>query len=81
MKCSEVTVNGVDIPVQKDPITDPGKRSKTGRLDLVYRDGQFKTVQGKQSDSLLWTVFENGKILYENTFEEIRARARSWGQR
>jgi len=33
-KCSEITVNGLTRPVFKDPITDPGKASKQGRLTL-----------------------------------------------
>jgi len=33
-KCSEITVNGKASPVFKDPITDPGKISKKGRLTL-----------------------------------------------
>jgi len=33
-KCSEITVSGVPRPVFKDPITDPGKASKKGRLTL-----------------------------------------------
>jgi len=33
-KCSEITVNGAPRPVFKDPITDPGKASKKGRLTL-----------------------------------------------
>jgi len=33
-KCSEITVNGKPAPVFKDPITDPGKASKKGRLTL-----------------------------------------------
>mmetsp|Transcript_57973 Transcript_57973/g.101581 ORF Transcript_57973/g.101581 Transcript_57973/m.101581 type:complete len:659 (+) Transcript_57973:82-2058(+) len=33
-KCSEIVVNGEARPVFKDPITDPGKASKKGRLTL-----------------------------------------------
>jgi nicotinamide phosphoribosyltransferase len=33
-KCSEITINGKTAPVFKDPITDPGKISKKGRLTL-----------------------------------------------
>jgi len=37
MKCSSVRINGVEIDVSKNPITDPGKASKAGRLDLVKK--------------------------------------------
>jgi len=33
-KCSEITINGTAREVFKDPITDPGKASKKGRLTL-----------------------------------------------
>jgi nicotinamide phosphoribosyltransferase len=33
-KCSEVQVNGKVRDVFKDPVTDPGKKSKKGRLTL-----------------------------------------------
>lgn len=35
MKCSSITVDGVERDVYKDPITDSGKKSKKGRLDLI----------------------------------------------
>lgn len=35
MKCSAICVNGEWRNVQKDPITDPGKKSKTGQMKLV----------------------------------------------
>ena len=44
-KCSEIVVNGEARPVFIDPITDPGKASKKGRLtlqkaaDTSYEDG------------------------------------------
>ena len=45
MKCSSITVDGKDRDVFKDPITDHGKISKAGRLDLI-KDGQgnYQTV-------------------------------------
>lgn len=40
MKCSAILRNGKWIDVYKDPVTDPGKRSKSGRLSLYsYRNG------------------------------------------
>lgn len=77
-KCSEITVNGESREVFKDPVTDPGKLSKKGRLSLIKdADGKFQTVSGDNAEgNLLETVFENGKILKEYTFEEVRARAK-----
>ncbi|MCC6572717.1 MAG: nicotinate phosphoribosyltransferase [Planctomycetes bacterium] len=75
-KCSEITRNGHSVPVFKDPVTDPGKTSKKGRLDLILRNGHFRTVSGQGSyGSVLEEVFRNGEILRRETFDEIRARA------
>lgn len=79
-KCSLATVDGVDIEVFKDPVTDPGKKSKRGRLDLVYYQDHYETVQitgdTHSPASEMVTVFENGEILAEYTLDEIRQRAR-----
>lgn len=80
-KCSNVIVNGQYREIYKDPITDPGKASKRGRVDLITNGaGEFETVnirwgQESVSGSELRTVFENGEILIEENFSEIRERA------
>jgi nicotinamide phosphoribosyltransferase len=68
--------------VFKDPITDAGKVSKKGILGLIYNCGVgscgFKTVPKNIADekgNLLRPVFLNGKLLVEDTFEQIRERA------
>jgi nicotinamide phosphoribosyltransferase len=78
-KCSEATVDGKSVDVFKDPITDKGKRSKAGRLDLIREQGQFKTVlQGStRLPSELVTVFEDGKIIKEYDLETVRKTAES----
>lgn len=79
-KCSEVTVAGNSVPVYKDPITDPGKKSRAGRMDLVMELGKFKTVSGdNHPGSQLQTVYENGKMIKEYNLEEIRKRALTTG--
>ena len=59
------------------------KKSKQGRLKLVkqYTTGKYYTVTSLEdtyveSRDELRTVFENGKLLIETTFEDIRHRAR-----
>jgi nicotinamide phosphoribosyltransferase len=75
-KCSEVTVDGHSVDVYKDPITDPDKRSKKGRMDLIMHLGQYQTVRGdNQPGSQLQTIYENGKLIKEYNLEEIRKRA------
>jgi hypothetical protein len=56
-------------------VTDVGKASKAGHLDLVFVEGRYQTVPGPRPDSALVTVFENGEIRRRWTFDEIRARA------
>jgi nicotinamide phosphoribosyltransferase len=81
MKCSSMKVNGEWIDVFKDPITDTIKKSKKGRLDLVRDDytGEYRTVREgtarSEELSQLVPVFENGKILKEYTFVEVRANS------
>jgi nicotinamide phosphoribosyltransferase len=85
MKCSHIyrVVDGktVSVDVFKDPVTDHGKVSKAGRLDLI-RDmsGNWSTVTLGDKDHHLLTVmdlvYENGEVLKEYSFDEIRARAK-----
>ncbi|MDH5442552.1 MAG: nicotinate phosphoribosyltransferase [Candidatus Nomurabacteria bacterium] len=76
-KCAAIKVNNVWIDVMKDPITDPGKKSKAGRMKLIHENGTLKTVREEESDlpNILVPVFENGHIVKEYTFTEIRERA------
>jgi len=105
-KCSEITVNGKASPVFKDPITDPGKISKKGRLTLqkasettipsgeeykgsqetkvpggtgtYHKYGDYVTVADGKGDAkkdLLVEVFNNGSLVKEWTFDEVRLRA------
>ena len=78
MKCSAIKVDGKWIDVFKKPITDPGKDSKKGRL-MLYSDtrGDYftdleKSTFGDVFPTALVPVFENGKILKEYTFTEVR---------
>lgn len=76
MKCSAVRVNGEWRDVYKDPITDPGKSSKKGRVTLYKnRDGSFYSGREDWMESALVTVFKNGKLYNETNFSEIRERA------
>lgn len=80
-KCS-YTINDLgEVEVYKDPITDAGKRSKKGRLDLIKVDGEYKTVklekgQKVHPDSVLQTYYADGVVLVNEDFETIRNRTR-----
>lgn len=78
-KCCFAEVKGKPVDVRKDPVTDPGKRSKAGRLDLVERDGLFQTValgpeEVAAEGTAMQTVFEHGEILAHTTLADCRTR-------
>ena len=61
------------------------KTSKAGRLELIYNASldEYKTVRledvttydNNWSDTLLETVYENGYLVRDMTFAEVRANA------
>jgi nicotinamide phosphoribosyltransferase len=82
MKCSAALVDGKWVDVFKDPITDKGKRSKKGRLVLIKAENNFKTFTTEDTayndvkdQDVLETVFVNGVLTRDMTFDEVRANA------
>ena len=76
MKCSSAQINGKWINVQKDPITDSGKKSKAGRVTLYQaKDGTFSSGVEDWPESALKEVFRDGKLITEYTFDQIRANS------
>lgn len=82
MKCSAMEIGGVWHDVYKDPVTDPGKRSKRGRLKLAYTPGiGYQTlnldeyVKSPYTTYPLVEVYRNGVITKTYTFEEVRTLA------
>lgn len=77
IKCSHVVVNGEARDVWKDPVTDPGKVSKKGRLKLVRDGDDWQSVgENEPGDDQLVPVFRDGEVLADWTLSEIRERAR-----
>lgn len=75
-KCSSITVNGKDRDVFKDPATDPGKKSKAGRLDLIKApDGKYRTVPYLSQESVLETIYLNGNLVKDQKWDDIKKRA------
>lgn len=76
-------VRDVWVGIVKDPITDPGKKSKEGVLTLVRSrmTGQLQTARtdlGKlygEFEDVMVTVYDKGVIMNETTLVEVRARA------
>jgi nicotinamide phosphoribosyltransferase len=92
MKGNAAIVNGEWVDVFKDPITDPGKRSKKGRQELLTNDlGEYVTVglehvHEKLSDgwySAMVTVFDarEGGICYLTNLKDVRERSNTAARR
>jgi len=90
LKCSAAHVNGKWMDVFKDPVTDHAKASKRGRLTLArHREyGTFKTValpdgaveggaatSGPSWEDAMETIWENGELVRDWSFAEVRARS------
>ncbi|WP_257386180.1 nicotinate phosphoribosyltransferase [Tahibacter caeni] len=90
LKCSAAKIAGQWIDVFKAPVTDPGKQSKRGRLALLrHREfGSWRTVPVDETlarpedhvpepgwDHALETVWENGVLLRDWTFAQVRERS------
>ena len=88
-KCSAIQIGGEWRDVYKDPVTDHGKRSKRGRLDLIKIDDEggnrrYETIRldevgrdGAPVRTAMHTVFQDGEIYYtgDESLERIRERA------
>lgn len=79
LKATRVEINGEPRDILKAPITDPGKRSHTGFMQ-VYRNGNGVIVTKDQAtreeaeqQSLLKPVFKNGRLLKDWQFAEVKA--------
>ncbi len=76
-KCSEVVVKGEAQDVWKDPVTDPEKISKQGRLALQRNaTGALETLpeRNAHADELI-EVFADGRLVSPTTFADVRERA------
>jgi nicotinamide phosphoribosyltransferase len=86
MKASSAKINGEWVDVVKDPITDPGKKSKAGRVTLWRSGGEWISAVEQPKGwhdkgigdfvDLLEEVYRDGRLVKEMTFEEVRANAK-----
>lgn len=89
-KASAVLVSGAHGKywkgISKNPVTDPGKKSKEGRLTLArsLMTGQLMTVPlgtevnpvlDAEFEDAMVVVYDSGKLLNQTTLAEVRARA------
>ena len=76
MKATFCVIDGQPKPIFKDPKTDDGTKKSLKGLCKVVKDpeGNILVIDqcGNDDDGLLETVFEDGKLVKEFTFDEIR---------
>jgi len=85
MKCSSAEINGEWIDVQKDPITDSGKKSKAGRVTLWKSGGEYVSAVEQPKGwfdkgfgpftEVLEEVYRDGKLVKEIDFATVRANS------
>ena len=79
-KTANVTVNGEDRDVFKDPVEGHDKASKRGRMALHFKAGAWSTARARRGvedpEDRLKTVFRDGEILVEQSVAEVRRRSR-----
>jgi len=74
-KCSAIKRDNRWEDVYKNPITDPGKKSKRGRLALLHDGNEFRTVRSDSEihpGDCLRTVFLNGEMKHTYKLSEVR---------
>lgn len=82
IKATMVNINGKDIPIFKDPITDKNKKSHTGYLYLgKNKNNVYETLDNvtkeKENTGILVPVFRNGQLLIDDKFLDIKKRVDS----
>ena len=78
-KCCLAIIDGQEVAVQKDPITDSGKKSKKGWLTVHHTDGIWETKSDGNHDfdsDCLQTIFLNGDLLIDHHWDDIKERAK-----
>jgi nicotinamide phosphoribosyltransferase len=80
LKSTACVINGAEKQIFKDPKTDSGiKKSQKGRV-VVFQDGDkiaYKdqcSLSQEYPEDLLKPIFQDGKLLVDETFATIRAR-------
>jgi nicotinamide phosphoribosyltransferase len=77
IKATRVVVNGEIRNIEKDPVTDHGKKSHKGLIALLKNSqGEYFTFDNceayQMDDSVLEKVYENGKVVKKFTFAQIK---------
>jgi nicotinamide phosphoribosyltransferase len=81
MKATYGEVNGQGREIFKDPITDDGtKKSAKGLIKIIFNNGEYEMVDQvswpDEKKGELMEVFRDGKLLIDQSLDEIRNRLR-----
>ena len=75
-KCSAIQIGDEWRDVYKAPATDPTKNSKRGRVELFRTlDGYETAIEGQKGTDALRTVFQNGMVMQDESFDSVRLLA------
>lgn len=84
-KASAILVDGVWVGISKDPITDPGKASKKGRLTLLrsrltgeYMTADIGTPFDGEWEDVMRVRYTNGQMMNRVTLDEVRKNTGLW---
>ncbi len=78
LKATRVVNNGECVSIEKNPITDPGKKSPKGlvsvkRLPSGYYETKNDCSEEEEAASILQRVFLDGELIGEPDFAEMQA--------
>ena len=79
VKSTYVEINDNGFEIFKDPITDDGTKKSAKGLLKVYSENGFIKLKDQitleeENTGLLKTIFENGKLISENSLSKIREK-------
>ena len=79
LKATFAVVNGIEVDLNKDPLTDDGtKRSAKGRVRVEYYNGDYilldQQSESEEQSGLLCTIYRNGVFSNLESFSTIRSR-------
>lgn len=86
IKACVAEIDNKEIEVRKTPKTDMSKRSKGGRLKLHKTRNGFMTIESSNTPPALFegytdeleVVYDNGQLMRDQTFNDIRKIANSY---
>ena len=78
IKATSAIINCKEVPIFKDPKTDSGmKKSQKGRVKVLDSETFVDNLsKGQDEGGKLELVFENGQLVKEYSFDDVRRNNR-----